>query len=59
MQFTVINRDLRVDNIHILGVTSSSVFLIGDADIINAASAFDTPPESLIIGPLVPLTPAG
>jgi spore germination protein PD len=57
MNFTVINRDLQVGNIHIIGVTSSAVLLIGDADIINVASAFDTPPEALIIGPFVPLTP--
>nr|WP_216367735.1 MULTISPECIES: spore gernimation protein GerPD [Geobacillus] len=39
-------------------VASASLFLIGDADVINLSSAFDTPPESLIIGPFVPLVPA-
>jgi spore germination protein PD len=59
MNFTVINRELQVGDVHIIAVTSSAVFLIGDADIINVASAFDTPPEALIIGPFVPLTPRG
>ena len=59
MNFTVVNRDLQVSHIHIISVATSSVFLIGDAETINVSSAFDTPPESLIIGPFVPLTPAG
>jgi spore germination protein PD len=55
MNYTVINRDVHVGDIHVTAVTSSAIFLIGDADVINLASAFDTPPESLIIGPFVPL----
>jgi spore germination protein PD len=57
MNFTVINRDLSVGNIKIIGVSSSSVFLIGDTDSICLSSVFDTPAESLIIGPFVPLAP--
>ncbi|TMU88131.1 spore gernimation protein GerPD [Bacillus sp. BHET2] len=57
MNLQVINRELSVGNIEIAGVASSSLVLVGDADIIQLASAFDTPPESLIIGPFVPLTP--
>ncbi|MFC7784755.1 MAG: spore gernimation protein GerPD [Bacillota bacterium] len=57
MNLQVINRELSVGNIEIAGVTSSSLVLVGDADVIQLASAFDTPPESLIIGPFVPLTP--
>ncbi|MCA1062001.1 MULTISPECIES: spore gernimation protein GerPD [Rossellomorea] len=59
MNLQVINRELSVGNIEIAGVASSSLVLVGDADIIQLASAFDTPPESLIIGPFVPLTPKG
>ncbi|MBW3112011.1 MULTISPECIES: spore gernimation protein GerPD [Bacillaceae] len=59
MNLQVINRELTVGNIDIAGVASSSLVLVGDADIIQLASAFDTPPESLIIGPFVPLTPKG
>ena len=59
MNLQVINRELTVGNIEIAGVASSSIVLIGDADVIQLASAFDTPPESLIIGPFVPLTPKG
>ncbi|ARK30064.1 spore gernimation protein GerPD [Halalkalibacter krulwichiae] len=55
MNYTVINRHLNVENIRITGVSSSSIFLVGDTDCINLSSIFDTPPESLIIGPFVPL----
>ncbi|BDG48486.1 MULTISPECIES: hypothetical protein [Parageobacillus] len=59
MNYTVINHDVHVGDIHVMAVTSSAIFLIGDADVINIASAFDTPPESLFIGPFVPLAPRG
>ncbi|MFC0470359.1 spore gernimation protein GerPD [Halalkalibacter kiskunsagensis] len=55
MNFTVVNKSICVDNIRIIGVSSSSVFLVGDTDSITLSSVFDTPPESLIIGPFVPL----
>jgi spore germination protein PD len=56
MNFEVYNRELQVDTIRILGVASSSLVMIGDTQTIQLASAFDTPAESLIIGPFVPLT---
>ncbi|MCR8641200.1 spore gernimation protein GerPD [Paenibacillus sp. N1-5-1-14] len=57
MKMTVVNKEVCVGNIRIVGVASSSVFLIGDTKVINCTSAFDTPPESVIQGPLVPLAP--
>lgn len=57
MDFHVINGELCVENIEVLGVSASSLFLIGDAQTIQLSSAFDTPPESLIIGPTFPFTP--
>ena len=57
MNFTVVNRNLCVGNIKVIGVATSSVFLIGDTKTISLSSTFDTPPESLIIGPFVPLAP--
>ncbi|MFK7695432.1 spore gernimation protein GerPD [Paenibacillus sp. HJGM_3] len=57
MNLNVVNREVRIGTIRVTGVSSSSVFLIGDSEIITLASVFDTPPESLIIGPLVPLAP--
>lgn len=56
MNLNVINHNLEVTNIKILGIASSAVFLIGDTEYITCSSVFDTPPESLIIGPFVPLT---
>jgi spore germination protein PD len=57
MNFHVYNRDISVGAIKVSAVASSSLFLIGDAETIQLASTFDTPPESLIIGPFVPLGP--
>ncbi|WP_077617223.1 spore gernimation protein GerPD [Bacillus sinesaloumensis] len=59
MNFTVVNKDIQVGHIDIASVSTSSVFIVGDAKTISLASAFDTPPESLIIGPYVPLAPQG
>lgn len=56
MNFTVVNKDISVGDIRIIGVTSSSVFIIGDSEVITCSAVFNTPPESLIIGPLVPLS---
>jgi spore germination protein PD len=56
MNFKVENKEIAVGNIRIGGVSSSSLFIIGDTQVITLASAFDTPPESVISGPLVPLT---
>ncbi|MBM7620697.1 spore germination protein PD [Bacillus tianshenii] len=53
------NHNLQVGDIDILGVSSSGIFLIGDAQSIVLTSYFDTPAESLIIGPFVPLTTEG
>jgi spore germination protein PD len=59
MNLQVINRELCVNTVEIGAVSSSSLFLVGDASTIQLASTFDTPAESLIIGPFVPLTPKG
>jgi spore germination protein PD len=55
MNFEVYNRDLHVDTIRIMGVASSSLVLVGDTQTIQLAATFDTPAESLIMGPFVPL----
>ena len=55
MNFTVVNHNVSVGNINMKGVSASSIFLIGDTDSISLSSMFDTPPESLIVGPFVPL----
>lgn len=57
MNFTVVNKNICVDNLTIEGVASSSLALVGDTDVITLSSMFDTPPESFIVGPLVPLAP--
>ncbi|MDF2607151.1 MAG: spore gernimation protein GerPD [Bacillales bacterium] len=56
MNFSVINRELKVLNIDLGTVTSSSVFLVGDTNYILLNAYFDTPPESLILTPFVPIS---
>ncbi|KAB2337168.1 spore gernimation protein GerPD [Cytobacillus depressus] len=56
MNYEVYNRDICVGNIRVIGVSSSSLLMVGDTQTIQLASVFDTPAESLIIGPFVPLT---
>ncbi|WML51530.1 spore gernimation protein GerPD [Neobacillus sp. PS3-12] len=56
MIFEVYNRDICVDTIRVIGVASASLLMVGDTQTIQLAATFDTPPESLIIGPFVPLT---
>ncbi|WP_186579079.1 spore gernimation protein GerPD [Aquibacillus kalidii] len=55
MHYEVHNWGLHVGNIQVSGVTSSSVFLIGDNEQMVLDSYFDTPPESYIVGSFVPL----
>jgi len=59
MDLHVTNKELVVGSIRVTGVASSSVFIVGDTQAINLSSVFDTPPESLIIGPIEPLTAEG
>lgn len=49
------NKQICVGDVRIVGVASSSIFLIGDTEVISLSSMFDTPPESVIISPFVPL----
>lgn len=55
MKLEVVNKNVSVGNIVVTGVASSAVLQIGDAQEIILSSIFDTPPESLIIGPLEPI----
>ncbi|ESU32564.1 spore germination protein GerPD [Bacillus sp. 17376] len=57
MNFRVYNRDICVGDIRVIGVSSSSLLMVGDAETIQLAATFDTPAESLIVGPFVPLSP--
>ncbi|MCR8635366.1 MULTISPECIES: spore gernimation protein GerPD [Paenibacillus] len=54
MEFTVINGGVVVDYIEISYISISSTFMVGDICSISLISAFDTPPEKVIIGVTVP-----
>lgn len=48
MEFNVINHQLCLGDIKVVGISSSSLLLIGDVQTVQLSSAFDTPPSSLI-----------
>ncbi|HDX9588249.1 TPA: spore gernimation protein GerPD [Bacillus pseudomycoides] len=58
MNFTVINHEIKVGNIKAIGLSSSALFLVGDANFIISSSILDTPFESVTGGPFVPLVTA-
>ncbi|NBD26374.1 hypothetical protein [Paenibacillus glycinis] len=55
MQLNVVNHVLAVGCIQLTAVASASILQIGDTQTISLVSMFDTPPESVIVGPLAPL----
>jgi hypothetical protein len=55
MNVNITNHMLCVGSLELVGVASASLLQIGDADTITLHSIFDTPPESVIIGPFAPL----
>ncbi|SFE34796.1 spore germination protein PD [Paenibacillus algorifonticola] len=59
IKFVVHNDCLSVGKVDILGVSSASHFQIGDSDYVTLYSIFDTPPESVIVGPLAPFPEPG
>jgi len=59
MYFEVHNWDLNVGNVDIKVVSASSLFLVGDNECMQLQSYYDTPPESYIVGSLVPLSRVG
>ncbi|MED1112290.1 spore gernimation protein GerPD [Bacillus paramycoides] len=58
MNLNVVNRELKVGQIKMNGVSSSALFLIGDANLLILTSILDTPFESVTEGPFVPLVSA-
>lgn len=53
----VVNGPVTIGSMRLVGVVSSSSVLVGDTEAISLYSYFDTPPESVIVGPLAPLPP--
>ncbi|SDZ26485.1 MULTISPECIES: spore gernimation protein GerPD [Bacillus] len=58
MNFTVVNREIKVGQVKTNGVSSAALFLIGDANLLILSSILDTPFESVTEGPFVPLVTA-
>ncbi len=55
MKFTVHNKKIKLGKIEIGGVGNSSIVLVGDTEVITCSSIFDTPSDSLIFSPHVPI----
>ena len=55
MKMQVVNKGIHIGNIRVTGVSSSSVVLVGDTEIVTLSSMQDTPPEAVHIGTIVPL----
>ncbi|WP_162354583.1 hypothetical protein [Paenibacillus lycopersici] len=55
MQLNVVNHVLAVGSIQLTAVASASILQIGDTQTVSLVSMFDTPPESVIVGPIAPL----
>ncbi|AAU19203.1 MULTISPECIES: spore germination protein GerPD [Bacillus] len=55
MNVNVVNREFKVGQIKMNGVSSSALFLIGDANFLILSSILDTPFETVTEGPFVPL----
>ncbi|BBI33041.1 spore gernimation protein GerPD [Cohnella abietis] len=55
INLNVTNGPVNVGSICLLGVSSSSALLLGDTESLTLYSYFDTPPESVIVGPIAPL----
>lgn len=51
MKMTVTNKKIAVDSVEVRSVLNSSLFLVGDSDIITCSFLFDTPADSLVFGP--------
>jgi spore germination protein PD len=57
MKYTLINSEFTVKHIEIFAISTSSNFVVGDIHSISLNSAFETPPESVIIGAITPWVP--
>jgi spore germination protein PD len=54
MKMTVRNKKMNIDDIKIKLITASSLFLVGDTEILTSSTYFDTPSDSLIFSSQVP-----
>lgn len=57
MNIQVYNRELHVQHIQVRSISSSSMLFVGDAETVQSFSVYDTPPESLLVGPFLPIEP--
>jgi spore germination protein PD len=54
MEYAVINGEVEVGNLNITFVSNSSLIMVGDIKEIFLSNAFETPPESTIVGVTLP-----
>lgn len=52
MKLNVVNKELYVGAVKIIEISGSSVFLVGDTQVVNCSSVYDSPPDSLMVNPV-------
>lgn len=57
MEYNVINGEVCVNDIDIFAIGGSSGLMVGDTKTISLTSAYETPPETMIVGVTIPLIP--
>jgi spore germination protein PD len=58
MEYNVINGELEVTLIKVTYVSTSSTVMVGDIKAVSLFSAFEGPPEELIVGVTIPTLPS-
>ncbi|RCW51247.1 spore gernimation protein GerPD [Paenibacillus prosopidis] len=58
MEYNVINGELEVTLLKVTYVSTSSTVMVGEIKAISLFSAFEGPPEELIVGVTIPTLPS-
>lgn len=58
MEYNVINGELEVALLKVTYVSTSSTVMVGDIKTVSLYSAFEGPPEKLIVGVTIPTIPS-
>lgn len=59
MRYTVINGDISIGKMTIDTIATSSTLMVGDTKCVSLLNFFEGPPETVIVGVVVPVVPLG
>ncbi|GEL78350.1 spore gernimation protein GerPD [Tenuibacillus multivorans] len=54
MEVNIFNDELEVGRVEVNGVSTSSMFIVGDVEHLQLASRYDTPPEAYVYEGIFP-----